>query len=118
MILPYGWHIATKSLSDVFWLRPRMYRFVLLSWSPPPSPPLEPRWLLRLVLRVPLWEPVLELEELWVLAGDVAEGTRPDPYWFWPPWFWPWWPPGPGELRLLGGPRGPLLTGASPFELP
>lgn len=73
----YGWHITTKSLSDVFWFRPRIYRLVLLSWSPPM---LEPRWLLRLVLSVPLCDPVLELDELCVLAGDVADGTLPEPY--------------------------------------
>jgi len=32
--------------------------------------------LLRLVLSVPLWEPVLELELLLVLAGEAAVGTR------------------------------------------
>lgn len=70
-------HIWTRSLSVVFWFRPRIYRFVFDSCSPAgPGPML----LLRLVLRVPLWEPVLELELLLVLAGEAAVGTRWDPY--------------------------------------
>lgn len=70
-------HIWTRSLSVVFWFRPRMYRFVFDSCSPAgPGPML----LLRLVLSVPLCEPVLELELLLVLAGEAAVGTRWDPY--------------------------------------
>lgn len=62
-----------------------MYKLVLDSCSCTWGVPLGPIVLfvfvlLRLVLRVPLWDPVLdELLEL-VLLGDAAVGTR-CPYW-------------------------------------
>jgi hypothetical protein len=64
-------------LSVVFWFRPRIYKFVFDSCSPAGPDPI---LLLRLVLKVPLWEPVLELELLLVLEGEAAVGTRWDPY--------------------------------------
>jgi hypothetical protein len=54
-----------------------MYKFVFDSCSPTGAGPM---LLLRLVLKVPLWEPVLELELLLVLEGEAAVGTRCDPY--------------------------------------
>lgn len=80
-MLPYIWHIWTRSLSVVFWLRPRMYRFVRLSCSPA-APVVDADdaggggAVLRLVERVPPAEPVLEDDEDAVLAGDAAVGTR------------------------------------------
>ena len=70
--------MVTRSLSVVLGASPRMYKFVLLSWSPLLK--FELIWLLKLVLCVPLCEPVFELDELWVLAGEVAVGTRLEPY--------------------------------------
>lgn len=73
----YWEHMLTRSLSVVFWLRPRMYRFVLDSCSACwPCIAL----LLRFVLIVPLWLPVALLELLLVFAGDEAVGTRCPPY--------------------------------------
>ena len=73
----YWEHMLTRSLSVVFWLRPRMYRFVLDSCSACwPCMAL----LLRFVLIVPLWLPVALLELLLVFAVDEAVGTRCPPY--------------------------------------
>lgn len=63
----------TKSLSVVFWLSPRMYKFVFDSCSDELEFVVVFDTLLdRLVDRVPLCEPVLELELLFVLLGEAA----------------------------------------------
>lgn len=81
-------HMVTKSLSVVPCCKPRMYKLVLDNCSPPGcwgcccvAVPLGPIVLLvlvvllRLVLSVPLCDPVLDELLEFVLLGDAAVGT-------------------------------------------
>lgn len=77
----YCWHILTKSLSVVHCCRPLIYKFVFDNVSCTCCVPLGPIVvfvfvLLRLVLNVPLCEPVFDELLEFVLLGDAAVGTR------------------------------------------
>lgn len=68
-----------KSLSVVHCWRPLMYKFVFdkVSWTcGVPFGPMVVFVLLRLVLKVPLCEPVFDELLEFVLLGDAAVGTR------------------------------------------
>lgn len=75
----YCWHMLIKSLSVVHCWRPLMYKFVFdkVSWTcGVPFGPMVVFVLLRLVLKVPLCEPVFDELLEFVLLGDAAVGTR------------------------------------------
>lgn len=75
----YCWHMLIRSLSVVHCWRPLMYKFVFdkVSWTcGVPFGPMVVFVLLRLVLKVPLCEPVFDELLEFVLLGDAAVGTR------------------------------------------
>lgn len=79
-ISTYCAHILTKSLSVVPCCKPLIYKFVFDNCSWACGVPLGPivvfvLVLLRLVLNVPLWEPVFDELLEFVLLGDAAVGT-------------------------------------------